>query len=614
MPGIVGLISDRAEEPLFSSMKDSLNHRNYAVDSFIKNGVHLSRVHLNYINTTPQPLHSADGHYSSVFHGEIFSVEDQPQTEIKDSGRMFLDLIAKHGMSILNKLNGQFSACVVDNNSNTTYLISDRFGTRPLHYAVHNKRLLFAPEVKAILKDSIKRELDYHAIAELFSFGHLFGTKTIFKNVYVVPPGTVVKYHQGIVEKMEYWSPSYKEEVYTNRKLNKKQSDELQDSLGQILITAIKRQSSNADNLLIPLSGGLDSRYVAALYHQIGQRNVQTYTMGPEESEDQRYASQVAAQLGFQHFKLKIVPEKTWDVAGTFSYIADGMSSINTTLQNFQPFEHFAGKKQIISASQMCDALFGSTLARKRIRILKQNTEPRHITNELIINIFRLFDQNQIKQLFHPDAYKKIEGLYRIEPEKYCSDDRHPLYNYFLLLLTEHGRRGTFGGNVGANLFFEMRMPSYDNDVFNFGWDLPVIYKEHQYLYRMTFSRLFPELAKIKRQGYSLKINASNSRYELKLAESKIATLALNSPLRHVVKYYRPWIKPSYTNYNHWFQHELKDTLISFLMKDDLKCQALLNINYIKTLVSEHVEGKRDHAALLWQIINLEHIFRNFIE
>jgi asparagine synthase (glutamine-hydrolysing) len=160
-----------------------------------------------------------------------------------------------------------------------------------------------------------------------------------------VPPGTIVKYHQGIVEKTEYWSPSYKEEVYTNRKLNKKQSDELQDSLGQILITAIKRQSSNADNLLIPLSGGLDSRYVAALYHQIGQRNVQTYTMGPEESEDQRYASQVAAQLGFQHFKLKIVPEKTWDVAGTFSYIADGMSSINTTLQNFQPFEHFAGKK-----------------------------------------------------------------------------------------------------------------------------------------------------------------------------------------------------------------------------------------------------------------------------
>ncbi len=613
MPGIIGLISDRAEETLFSSMKDSMNHRNYSIDSYIKNGVHLSRIHLNFINPKEQPLHSEDGKYSIVFHGEIFSVENEQEVEIKDSAILFLELITKYGLDILPKINGQFSACLQDNSLNITYLISDRFGTHPVHYAVNNKRLLFAGEVKAILKDSIQKEIEYHAIAELFSFGHLFGTKTIFKNISLVPPATVVKYGQGVIEKLEYWTYPYSEEVYRKHTLTKKESNELQDKLGQILITATRRQSSHIDKFLLPLSGGLDSRYVAALYHYTGQRNLMTFTMGPDESEDQRYASQVATHLGFPHFKFDINPEKTWEAASKFSYIADGMSSINTTLQNFQPFEYFSDKKQIITASQMCDALFGSTLARKRIRGLQRNTQPRSVSNDILINMFRIYDQNQVKQLFHSDAYKKIEGLYRIGPQQYCNDAHHPLHNYYRLLMNEHGRRGTLCGNLVTNLFFEMRMLSYDNDVFNFGWQLPILYREHQYLYRKTFSQLFPDLAEIKRQGYGLKIGASKASYELKLLESKIASVALKSSLKHIAKYYKPWVKPSYTNYNNWFKVQLRENLVSFLINDRLKSKEILNTNYIKTLINEHVNGRRDNSSLLWQVINLEYIFRNFI-
>ncbi len=614
MPGIVGLISDRVEEALFNSMQNSMNHRSYSIDSYIKDGLHLSRIHLNFINTSNQPLHSSDGKCSTVFYGEIFSVEGEPSGEIKDSAIHFIELIAKHGLNILSKINGQFSACLYDHSSDTTYLISDRFGTHPLYYTINNNRFLFASEVKALLKDNIQKKIDFQGIGELFSFGHLFGFKTLFENIHQVPPATIVKYKQNSIEKSAYWVYPYSENAYHQQKISKKKSDELQEELGQILITATQQQSSHSGEILLPLSGGLDSRYVAALYHHNGARNLSTYTMGPNDSEDQVYATQVANMLGFPHSKFDIKPERTWDDAIQFSYVSDSMSSISGPLHNFEPLEHFSDTKKIVIASQMCDALFGSTLWRRRVRVLQKNEAPRDITNETLVNLFKLYDQNLIQQLFHPEVYKKIDGLYRLEPMKYCKNEYHPLHNYYNLLMNEHGRRGTLGGNIVINLYYQTRMLSYDNHVFDFGLTLPVAYREHQFLYRKTFSRLFPDLSRIKRQGYNLKIGASNTRYELKVLENKVATIARKSSLKHIVKLYKPWTRPSYVNYNTWFKSQLREKLVSFLVMNELKCRELINVDFVKILVNEHVEGKRDNSSLLWQVINLEYFYRNFID
>lgn len=611
MPGIVGLISDKTEEVLFSSMTASLNHKNYRIDSKITGGIHLGLVHLNYVNPGSQPLHT--GNYSLLFYGELYAVDSKP-CKTETSASLFLELVNEFGLNILSKVNGQFAACLYHHPSNTTYLITDRFGTRPLYYSINKGRLLFAPEVKAILKDNQKKSIDHHALAELFGFGHLFGYKTLFENISQVPPATILEFSDGIIKKREYWVAPYHEEVYQKQTIQKKTKRDLQEKLSQILITAAQRQSSDTEKMVLPLSGGLDSRYVAALYYHIGKRNIPTFTMGPDESDDQRYATRIASLLEYPHTKFEIKPNPIWEAAKTFSFVSDGMSYISGPIQIFKPLEHFFGNKQIIAVSQMSDALYGSTLWRKRIRTLQENKEPRKTTDEILINIFKLYDQNLIKKLFNPDVYQKMDGLYREVPSTYCDPKHHPLHNYYSLLMNEHGRRGTFGGNLVLNMFFEMRMLSYDNDVFDFGWQLPIVYREHQYLYRKTFSDLFPELAKIKRQGYGLEIGASKFRYELKVIENKIAAQALRSPLRGLARLYKPWTTPSYTNYSSWFRRELRDELVLFLTPNNLKCGELLNTVSVTELLQEHLSKKRDHTSLLWQIINLEYSYRNFVD
>lgn len=612
MPGLVGLMSDRAEQDLFNAMCATLNHNNYTISVFAKNGIHAG--HVQRQRGKNGIRHSEDGTYSILFNGELFSVEGEKTEEISDSATYFLNLISRNPLDVLKKINGQFSAWVYNHKTNTTYLISDRFSTHPLYYTVHKNRLLFATEVKSLLKDSFDKKIDFHGIAELFSFGHLFGNKTLFENIHLLPPATLLTYHNYTVTHTQYWTHPYSEETYVPQKISTKKGNELSEQLKQRLINATRKQSTHADKFLLPLSGGLDSRYVAALYHHIGKQNLATFTMGPDESEDQQYGSQVARILGFSHKRFTIDPQKIWEAARKFSYMADGMSYLSGPIQIIEPLEHFSTTKEIAPVSQMCDALFGSSLWRKRIRTLQANKESRSVSNDILINLYNLYDRNQVQKLFRPEIFGKTEGLYRIEPTNYCNPEYHPLHNYYRLLMNEHGRRGTLGGNTAIQAYYTPRMLTYDNDVFDFGWSLPIAYREHQYLYRKVFTDMFPELAQIKREGYNLKIGASQTAYELKVIENKIAKVALSSSLKSLASLYKPWVRPNYVNYTAWFRNDLKQQLVNFLITKKLKSAEILNIHYVNTLVNEHIQGKRDNSPLLWQVINLEYFFQNFID
>jgi len=55
-----------------------------------------------------------------------------------------------------------------------------------------------------------------------------------------------------------------------------------------------------------------------------------------------------------------------------------------------------------------------------------------------------------------------------------------------------------------------------------------------------------------------------------------------------------------------WLRADLKDFLVSHLTRSDSFCAEYLKRESIERLVSEHVEGKRDHHKQLWILLNLE--------
>ena len=616
MPGIFGIISDNNHEILLHQMRDSLNHNPYIYNEYIQNGVNISKLSLKNSGYFAGPLFDQKEDLVLLFDGEIFSFSEGysvPISDKQDYASLFLQFITKYGLEHLQEINGHFSAFVYYFNTKKACLITDRNATHPLYYSKNNNRFVFAPEVKAVLKDSIKKTIDLRSISELFSFGHLFGYKTMFEEISMMPPASVLTYSGNSIQIKKYYDFNYREETFIYSPLDKKHFKNLQNELEYHLLNAIKNLSVNSEKILLSLSGGLDSRYVAALYNKTGVHNMTAFTMGPAESGDRIYAGQVAKKLNMNHYAFEIKPGNIWDDARFFSHLSDHMTFIYGSIQNLEPLRHFSNNFNTVVYSQMCDALFGNTLKRKAVKKIIEINKNTPETDELLINMFRLFDQELIEMIFKKDFYNRIKGLYRIEPQKYLDYRYHPLYNYYRILMNEHGRRATLGGNLVTDLLYETRMLSYDNNIFDFGWNLPIIYREHQYLYRMTFDRMFPGLAKIKREGYNLRIGASKFRYDLKVLENKLAIVSKNSPLNVITKYYKPWNRPIYVNYKGWFRNELRNNIYHMFFEEEICSREILNVDGVKQIVTDHINGKKDYARLIWQIINLEYFYRNLI-
>lgn len=596
-------------------MIDKVNHYDYKIEKFEKNGIHLAKVHLNYVNNSPQPIFSKDNRFAIVMIGEIFSYENIETEQIKDDTKLLLKLFIEKGFGCLPKINGQFAACIYDFFEKKLILISDRYGTRPVYYAFYNNKFFFVPEVKSLILDNFNKRINYDAISDLFHYGHLFGYKTMFENIYQLPEASYLTFQDGRIRVSKYWNYPYHEEVYRKTKFSKREIENYFEEMQSVITTALKRQIvKNKDKILISLSGGLDSRWVIALSHKFGVEPLTAFTMGPNKSEDQTYATKVANLLNAKHLPFEINPYTIFKDAEHFSFVSDGMSMIDGPIQCYEPFRFFFRKYQTILVPQMCDAIFGSTLYYKKIILLRNKKKFDNNTINMFINIFNRFKTIYIKLIFYDEVFQKIKNGYTKIPQNYIQIDKNPIYCYYNLLINEYVRRGTLGGNIVNNLYYETRMPSYDNDLIEFAYRLPIELRKNQFIYRNTFNRMFPKLASIPREGTGLPLNASEFRLKFKTFERKIIKELKKTSINKIIQKLGLWDNPNYVDYKNWFKKELKENVEEVLLDKRTLSRGIFKEDGIKNLLNQHYFTEKDHSKLIWQIINLEYFFRNLID
>ena len=61
------------------------------------------------------------------------------------------------------------------------WLITDKFGLKPIYYAENATRLIFASEIKAVLCDpNVSRRQNPRGLAQFFSLGHFWNNDTFY--------------------------------------------------------------------------------------------------------------------------------------------------------------------------------------------------------------------------------------------------------------------------------------------------------------------------------------------------------------------------------------------------------------------------------------------------
>ena len=130
---------------------------------FTSNNIGLGHTRLSILDLTEtgaQPMTLEDGSLTIVFNGEIYN-HLELREELKADGCQFkgrsdtetiLKGYRKWGNSVFIKLNGVFSIAIYDKNNKKVLIARDRFGVKPLYLYKDGDKIIFASEIKSILK------------------------------------------------------------------------------------------------------------------------------------------------------------------------------------------------------------------------------------------------------------------------------------------------------------------------------------------------------------------------------------------------------------------------------------------------------------------------------
>ncbi len=114
-----------------------------------------------------QPMSLTDDSLSIVFNGEIYNHAELRQELIElghhewktdhSDTEVILHAFQEWGIDCVKKFRGMFAIALWDSTKKDLWLIRDRVGIKPLYYALDERGIVFASEIKAILAGPERR-------------------------------------------------------------------------------------------------------------------------------------------------------------------------------------------------------------------------------------------------------------------------------------------------------------------------------------------------------------------------------------------------------------------------------------------------------------------------
>lgn len=296
MCGICGEFSldcSPVDRDSISNMIAAIQHRgpdDHGV--FTDSNIGLGHVRLSIIDVTGghQPMQSSDGNLTITFNGEIFNYVELRE-ELEQQGHCFatrsdteviLHLYQQEGEQCVHRFNGQWALAIWDRKQQKLFLSRDRLGVRPLFYTKTDREFLFASEMKALLAHpSVSAKLDLHALDQIFTFWSTIPPRTIFTNIFQLPPGCSLTVESGRFQVHRYWSlcfPVAEEPILDN-----------EDHAAAQLLEILRRSARIRLRSDVPvgayLSGGIDSTVITALIGTVAGDRLRSFSIAFEDGE-----------------------------------------------------------------------------------------------------------------------------------------------------------------------------------------------------------------------------------------------------------------------------------------------------------------------------------------
>ncbi len=313
MCGIFGAVGEKIEKykeaDKMSAALDALSKRGPDdCGSLPFNKCVLGQTRLSIIDLASghQPMKDNRKDIAISFNGEIYNYRELKK-ELEEKGHKFstnsdteviLKAYIEYGADCPKRLNGMFAFAIWDNEKEELFMARDRFGQKPLYYAFDEAgNLLFASEIKALLRVGIKGEIDFQAIDDYLRKLYISPDKSIYKNIQNLKPARSAIFKNGEIAQKRYWKLPDSPLSITREEARKKLEFLLEQAVERRMVADVEVGSM--------LSGGVDSSIVTYYAQKHAEHPIKTFSVGFENFINELpFAKEVADALGTDHHEL----------------------------------------------------------------------------------------------------------------------------------------------------------------------------------------------------------------------------------------------------------------------------------------------------------------------
>src|SRR6266436_5353130 len=267
-----------------------------------------TRLSIIDLTTGDQPIANEDESLRIVFNGELYGYE-AIQKELEHGGHrlrtrsdseIVLHLYEEFGADCLHRLRGEFAFVLWDSVNGTIFGARARFGIKPLFYALHEGRVYFASEVKALFAAGVPARWNGESVYHSLEFaGHQ--TRTLFDGVFQIPPGHYMIATEKRLQLNKYWDLDYPEE--TGAAATRSDSEYVEE-FRHAFEEAVRIRLRADVPVGCYLSGGIDSCAILGLAARHHPEPIRAFTLAfdrPEYDEGEVARDRKSTRLNSSH-------------------------------------------------------------------------------------------------------------------------------------------------------------------------------------------------------------------------------------------------------------------------------------------------------------------------
>jgi asparagine synthase (glutamine-hydrolysing) len=327
MCGIAGVAAlagaplDDIDRAALRAMSGAIAHRGPDGDSLFEDesvGFAFRRLALVAPDSGDQPVFDTRKNVVLVANGEVYNHRElhgrlgYPELRTRSDCEVLAHLYAERGNHFLDEVRGMIAIALWDRPGNRIVLARDRFGIKPVFFAVAGGRVVFGSEIKSLFAHpAVPRRLDWQAglSSQVFSLEQRLATEPAtswFAGIESVAPGSVVSIDlgTGAVSRHEYWTLPAADES------SPMSDQDYIDEYHRLLVEAVDEATTSDTEIGLFLSGGIDSMSIAAITADLGKplHTFSLLTGSTLASTDAEYAHRSAQHAGVTNHFLGFEP------------------------------------------------------------------------------------------------------------------------------------------------------------------------------------------------------------------------------------------------------------------------------------------------------------------